>query len=154
MALDLREILLELVNRLVSDQPLYLVDLELKGTTAAPIIWIYLESEKGGVSVDVCASLSREIVFHLENRTDVPEKFTLNVSSPGLDRPLTDPRQFVSNKGRMAQVKHHANGVTTTLKGRLTDASATGFILTDDKGVAHDIAYAEGRDVKIIPVFK
>jgi ribosome maturation factor RimP len=154
MALDLREILMELVNRLLSDQSLYLVDLELKGTTAAPIIWIYLESEKGGVSVDACASLSREIVFHLEGRTDVPEKFTLNVSSPGLDRPLTDPRQFMSNKGRMAQVKHHANGVTTTLKGRLTDASATGFILTDDKGVVHDIAYSEGRDVKIIPVFK
>jgi ribosome maturation factor RimP len=71
-----------------------------------------------------------------------------------LDRPLTDRRQFVSNKGRMAQVKHHANGVTTTLKGRITDVSETGFILTDDKGIAHDIAFAEGRDVKIIPVFK
>ncbi len=152
--MELREILLELANRLLSDQPLYLVDIEIKGASAAPIIWIYLESEKGGVSIDACASLSREIVFHLDNRTDIPEKFTLNVSSPGLDRPLVDKRQFVSNLGRMAQVKSHSDGVTTTLKGRITEVVEDSFILTDEKGTQISIPFSERRDVKIIPAFK
>lgn len=154
MALDLRDILTELVERLLSDEPLYLVDMEIKGSTAAPIIWIYLESEKGGVSIDACATLSREIVFHLEARTDVPESFTLNVSSPGLDRPLMDVRQFRTNIGRHAAVKWRFEDQTHHLKGKLSNVTDSDFTITDEKGAAHVIALSEGREVKIIPVFK
>lgn len=154
MVPDLHTTLLDLTNRLLADSDRYVVDIEVKGTPASPMIWIYIDSENGGVGIDEFAKLSREILFHLESVPGVPEQFTLNVSSPGLDRPLSDIRQFRANIGRMASVKWRAEGATHTLKGRLSAVEDGRFQVTDEKGQPHWFDRDGSHDVKIIPVFK
>jgi ribosome maturation factor RimP len=151
---DLQSVIFELSSRLLAEGDRYVVDVEVKGNPGSHMIWIYIDSEKGGVGIDTYATLSREILFHLESVPGVPEKFTLNVSSPGLDRPLQDIRQFKANIGRMASVKWRAEGTTHSLKGRLSAVEGDRFEITDDKGLAHSFDRGESTEIKIIPVFK
>jgi ribosome maturation factor RimP len=151
---DLPSILFELTNRLLADGDRYVVDVEVKGNPGSLMIWIYIDSEKGGVGIDECASLSREVLFHLESVPGVPDRFTLNVSSPGLDRPLRDIRQFKANIGRMASVKWKSEGGAHTLKGRLGAVEGERYPITDDKGGIHWFDMGESTEIKIIPVFK
>lgn len=154
MTADLHTILLELTHRLLAGGDRYVVDIEVKGTAGSPMIWIYIESEKGGVGIDEYAKLSREILFHLESVPGVPDKFTLNVSSPGLDRPLTDIRQFRSNIGRTVSAKRKLDGTVQTFKGQLTATEGDRFQITDEKGQAQWFDHDGSIDIKIIPVFK
>lgn len=154
MITDLHKTLEELLNRLLADGDRYLVEVEVKGTPAKPMIWIYVDSEKGGIGIDEYAKLSREVLFHAEQIQGMPESFTLNVSSPGLDRPLSDPRQFKANIGRQAQVKLRLEGATQTHKGKLTSVEGDRFELTDDKGASRWFDMSGPAETKIIPVFK
>lgn len=84
----------------------------------------------GGVSLDVIADLSRAIADALDaaeaqGQEVVPGEYQLEVSSPGVDRPLTEPRHWRRAVGRMVSVKVHGAMVT----GRLTAADATGVTL-------------------------
>ena len=102
--MDELEQIKEIAAQVLADNDLYLVDVELKGSTGNRIIWVYVESEDGNVSLDRCAGISREVNFLLDAGGWHGKKYTLNVSSPGLDRPLRDIRQYHSNIGRQARV--------------------------------------------------
>jgi ribosome maturation factor RimP len=151
---DLQSVLFDLTNRLLADGDRYVVDVEVKGNPGSLMIWIYIDSEKGGVGIDECASLSREVLFHLESVSGVPQTFTLNVSSPGLDRPLQDIRQFKANIGRMASVKWRSEGTAHSLKGRLVALDGDRYQIIDEKGGVHWFDRGESTEIKIIPVFK
>jgi ribosome maturation factor RimP len=60
---------------------------------------------KGGVTVDQCAYVSRELEPWLDEHPEVPGRYVLEVSSPGVDRPLTRPRDWERFKGNPVMVK-------------------------------------------------
>ncbi len=60
---------------------------------------------KGGVGVDQCAQVSRELEPWLDAHPGVPERYVLEVSSPGVERPLTRPRDWERFKGNPVLVK-------------------------------------------------
>jgi ribosome maturation factor RimP len=96
-----------------------------------------------GVDLDVVAELSRGISAALDaadqQRGDVlPGEYVLEVSSPGVDRPLTQPRHWRRNVGRLVAVAAGGGRVT----GRISGADADRVTL-DVAGVAHDYGYAE-----------
>ncbi len=76
---------------------LFLVDVKID---SANRIKVYVDSMKG-ITIDECAALSRIIENEL-NRDE--EDFDLEVSSPGLDRPLVLPVQYMKNTGREIEV--------------------------------------------------
>jgi ribosome maturation factor RimP len=99
-----------------------------------------------GVSLDDAALVSREISSALD-ATDVMGEvpYTLEVSSPGVDRPLTEPRHWRRAAGRLVQVKVADGGdgdVVGVLRGRVIAADADGVTL-DVGGVkrlfGHDV---------------
>src|SRR6202012_3217982 len=80
-----------------------------------------------GVSLDEAADVSREISAVLDASNalgDVP--YTLEVSSPGVDRPLTEPRHWRRARGRLVRVKVTGEG---SVEGRLLAADADGVTL-------------------------
>src|SRR6202034_580208 len=85
-----------------------------------------------GVSLDDAADVSRD-VSDLRDAShalgDVP--YTLEVSSPGVDRPLTDPRHWRRARGRLVRVKVTGEG---TVEGRILAADADGVTLELAKG--------------------
>jgi ribosome maturation factor RimP len=82
---------------------LFIVDISISATN---VINVELDTEVGGVSIEDCISVSRNIEHNLDREQ---EDFELNVSSAGMDRPLRHIKQFVKNTGRKITVLK-ANG--------------------------------------------
>ncbi len=64
----------------------------------------------GGVSVDDCAAVSRRLDDWLEEEALIKHAYTLEVSSPGLERPLRKPEDFVRFAGRRVRLRLHRGG--------------------------------------------
>jgi ribosome maturation factor RimP len=85
-----------------------------------------------GVSLDDAADVSREISAMLDEANALGEvPYTLEVSSPGVDRPLTEPRHWRRAVGRLVKVKVAGEG---TVEGRILAADADGVTLDLAKG--------------------
>ncbi len=86
----------------------------------------------GGVSLDDAADVSREISAMLDEGNALGEvPYTLEVSSPGVDRPLTEPRHWRRAVGRLVKVKVTGEG---TAEGRILAADSGGVTLDLPKG--------------------
>jgi ribosome maturation factor RimP len=104
----------------------------------------------GGVSLDDIALASRELSIRLDSSAEMGEQpYTLEVSSPGVDRPLTQPRHWRRAAGRLvvAPLKPEATGYPDgngagTAEGRITGWSEHGVILERD-GVTREYQYAQ-----------
>jgi ribosome maturation factor RimP len=93
-----------------------------------------------GVSLDDTAEVSRDVSAALDATDvmgDVP--YTLEVSSPGVDRPLTEPRHWRRAAGRLVRVKTAGAG---TVQGRVLAADADGVTLDVD-GAEHRYGYGD-----------
>ena len=94
----------------------------------------------GGPSLDGIALLSRSLSAELDSSGVMGEDaYTLEVSSPGVDRPLTEPRHWRRARGRLVRVPVTAAAPVT---GRVLDARADGVTLDID-GKPHDFGYRE-----------
>lgn len=80
-----------------------LVDVSLKrGRTT--LLCLTVDSDKG-VDVDTCAAVSNALGRMLDADDPLPERYTLEVATPGADRPLKTPRDFRRNIGRPLSIK-------------------------------------------------
>src|SRR5438552_18121137 len=70
-----------------------LVDVELMGGRQNQLLRVYIDSPRG-VTVDDCAQVSRQLSAILDVEDPFPGSYRLEVSSPGLDRPLVRPEDF------------------------------------------------------------
>lgn len=104
----------------------------------------------GGVTMDDIADATREVSAGLDDSDVMGETpYTLEVSSPGVSRPLTLPRHWRRNIGRLVQVK-------------LTEGEVAGRILSSDEdaavldvaGTEQTVPYADVRKAKIQVEFK
>ena len=68
---------------------------------------IYIERTEGGVSVDDCERVIREVGDLLDVEDVVPQSYTLEVSSPGMDRILFRPDHYSRNVGETVEVRLH-----------------------------------------------
>ena len=93
----------ELVTPITEENRLELVDVEYKKEGKNWFLRIYIDKE-GGVTVDDCTRVSREIEDLIDVEEVVPTSYVLEVSSPGLDRPLKKEKDFLRFKGKRAHV--------------------------------------------------
>jgi ribosome maturation factor RimP len=103
----------------------------------------------GGVTLDDIAEATKEVSRVLDGPTgsDVmgEQPYTLEVTSPGIDRPLTHPRHWRRNQGRLVKATL-ADGGTVT--GRITDSDDTRAVLDVD-GNRDEIAFVDVKRAKI-----
>jgi ribosome maturation factor RimP len=88
---------------IVDDERLELVEIEFKPVNKRWLLRIYIDKE-GGVTIDDCAYVSRELARHLDVEDIVMQPYTLEVSSPGLTRPLKKSEDFIRNKGKTCRI--------------------------------------------------
>jgi ribosome maturation factor RimP len=133
----LRSRLRGLVEPIVAREGLDLEDLTVSPAGRRYVVRITVDGD-GGVGHDELSDVSREISTGLDEaeRTQgelTPDAYTLEVSSPGIDRPLTLPRHWRRNVGRLVKVKVGERLLT----GRVTAATEVGISL-DGREVAFD----------------
>ncbi|MCU7496593.1 MAG: hypothetical protein HF311_14065, partial [Ignavibacteria bacterium] len=80
-----------------------LVEVSLKGDNRNRIVEVFIDS-RNGVSVDDCAEMSREMASVLDSTDLITSKYRLDVSSPGVDRPLKFLDQYIKHVERKFEV--------------------------------------------------
>ena len=102
---------------------LFVVDVEWK--TGSKKIVVYIDGD-AGVPIEQCRQLSRYISGKLDELDYGDEAYQFEVSTPGVDVPLSLHRQYPKHIGRELAVKLKSN---TELLGRLTEVNNTGIAL-------------------------
>ena len=83
-----------------------LVHLEIHREPRGLILRLYIDKD-GGVTLDDCAHVSRQISAQLDVDDPIEDRYTLEVSSPGLDRPLVSDLDFTRFAGRSIRLSTH-----------------------------------------------
>ena len=81
-----------------------LIDVEFHRGPSGWVLRVIID-KPGGVTLEDCAAVSRQLGDVLDAKLERDEPYHLEVSSPGLDRPLTKPKHFVSFEGRPAVIR-------------------------------------------------
>lgn len=98
-----RERLDELVRQSCSEAGVELVECDLFQAGNRKLLRIFIDKPEG-VSVDNCAKVSRSVGALLDLEDLIPSAYNIEVSSPGLDRPLKTTRDFERNIGHLVRV--------------------------------------------------
>jgi len=103
MDTSLTDKLISLFGPAVQAEGCRLFDLEYKHGHGSGMLRVYIDKE-GGVGVEDCARISKQIGFLLDAEELIPDSYVLEVSSPGLTRALTKPSHFIGAVGKLALV--------------------------------------------------
>lgn len=130
-----------LVLPLVEERGLELYDIEQSGSTLQILV-----SGPGGVDVGALSTLSRAVSRTLDEHDPIPGKYLLEVSSPGLERPLRRPEHYQGAVGSDVTIKTVAGTEgDRRVRGVVVEADETSVLLALAAGGERRIAY---RDVE------
>lgn len=93
----------EIVEPICEKYSYELVDLEYRREPHGWVLRVYID-KVGGVTVEDCAYLSEKISKELDIKDPIPHSYILEVSSPGLDRPLKRKRDFERHMGEKVNI--------------------------------------------------
>lgn len=142
---------------LPDDANLFVVGLTVSDAIR-PKVTVTLDGEQG-VGIDECAQVSRRLARRIEEEYSEEASYTLEVTSPGADQPLTDPRQYTRHVGRSLALKL-TDGTEKT--GALEETTPDGIQLAEvvkEKNkkktlpAAH-IPFADIAEAKVVISFK
>ena len=127
----------ELIEEKIADRPeLFIVDIKMHSNGKL----IILVDGDNGIGIDDCVAISRHVGFHLEEESVIDTAYTLEVSSPGIDWPLTSNRQYLKNVGRNLAIKM-ADG--TKREGKLSG-------ITEDAIIIEEKIKEKGKLAKVV----
>ncbi|MBD8488407.1 ribosome maturation factor RimP [Echinicola sp. CAU 1574] len=101
--MSLKQTIEEIVTKHLPDDSHFVVDVLINEKGPKQKVSILIDAD-GGLNIDTCATVSRAVGEELEAKEIIEKAYVLEVSSPGLDHPLTGRRQYQKNIGRNLQV--------------------------------------------------
>ena len=137
----------DLIKPTLAGNGIELVDVEYKKTGKIWVLRVFIDKNQG-VTVHDCQELSREIEDLIEIHELINDHYVLEVSSPGLDRPLKKDTDFLRNKGKRIQIKTYSPINNKKEKaGTIRDFANDTLFLEDKKDILKisltEIAQAE-----------
>jgi len=123
---------------------LTLWELEYRKEGPRWMLRVFIDREGSGVTLDECEAVSRDLGALLDVEDIVPHAYTLEVSSPGLDRTLSRLEHYVRFRGSMLRIKtfQPING-QKVFRGRLKDSDAHVVTIELPDGSMLDIPFGE-----------
>jgi ribosome maturation factor RimP len=94
----------DLTRPLVSSFGLELVEVEFQSEGRQMVLRVYIDKEEG-VTLDDCATVSKELSALLDVEDIIPGRYSLEVSSPGLNRPIKNRSDYERYTGRLVKIK-------------------------------------------------
>ncbi|WP_457651893.1 ribosome maturation factor RimP [Rhodocaloribacter sp.] len=116
----------------VIDASMFVVEVIVRGRKGSRVVEVFLDGDEP-LSIEALARVSREVGFLLDVEEVIDGKYRLNVSSPGLDRPLTLPRQYKKHVGRTLRVRFRDGENERTVKGKLLETAEDGIVIAAGK---------------------
>jgi ribosome maturation factor RimP len=94
----------ELIETHLNTCDFQMIELQFKKGKGRDILKILIDKEEGGITVAECAKVNEEIGLLLDKSNLLERSYLLEVSSPGLDRPLITKEDFKRKKGKTVQI--------------------------------------------------
>ena len=139
----MRSRIVALIEPVVSAAGYDLEDVAVNQAGRRMVVRVVVDAD-GGITLDDVAAVSRGVSAALDGSDGAPGSafstgpYTLEVTSPGVDRPLTEPRHWRRNVSRLVTVRISGRTVTA----RIVAVDDGGVRLADEKGI-QSVAFAE-----------
>lgn len=138
--------ILAIAEPIAAERGLEILDIEIGGTASNPLVRVLLDSpdEARRVGVDDCQFVSRRLGDGLEADEVLKGGYMLEVSSPGVNRPLKTIEHFRRVLGRKVKVRMKLTEAgRRTVLGRLEEVDDTGLTVVEDSGEAVRVGLAD-----------
>lgn len=135
----------QIILSVLEAENIELVDFELKGSISNQIIRVYVDVESG-VDLNLCVDLSRKIADRLDIENIITGQYRLEVSSPGVHRPLISLKDFRRNIGRRVNLAYNDGKSVIGIIDHVDDAN----VYIDNEGEQCCVPLAAIRCAKIL----
>lgn len=145
-------ILRNLIQPIAESHGVELVDIEYTGSARGQLVRVFVDTETG-IRMEQCERISRDIADILDQKDVIPSRYRLEVSSPGLDRPLKNARDFQRQLGRKVKISYseHEDKIKT-ITGIIEKVDETSMLVQLEKEQIN-IALVKILLAKIVPVW-
>jgi ribosome maturation factor RimP len=140
--LEIKEKIKSLLGPILEQQQAFLIDVVIRNERGGKLVQVFLDTDKG-VTIDQCSEISRSLGSEIERENVIETSYRLEVSSPGIDKPLKLLRQYHKNIGRRFKVTFERTGSKTTIVGSLTSLVDDTLTFTPDKGEPLSLRFSE-----------
>ena len=129
-----------------------LIHIELSSQGKQTILRFYIDAP-GGIQIDDCETVSRQLSAVLDVEDPLNTAYLLEVSSPGLDRPLVKPNHFQKFVGDQAKITTHTHILgRRRFTGQMVEANDEMVIMEVD-GESYELPYEDIESARLEPVF-
>ena len=129
---DLLHKLEEIVLPVLRTHGVDFIEAQIKGGRNNPTVRIIVDTD-GGIALDKCAAVSRDIAGHLDIADLFVSRYRLEVSSPGTDRPLRTARDYERNVGRQVKILYREGDSQSAVEGTIKGVTEQEVEIASDR---------------------
>lgn len=152
MLINLEEQLKNIASPIVEKNGAFIVELQVRGERTSKVVELFIDTDTG-ISIDLCSAISREFSAQLDAQDVIPGRYRLDVSSPGIDRPLKILRQYKRNIGKSVKIKYKGDQVDQVIEGTLQEVNDLS-IMVAGKGNITEVSLNSILETVVVPKFK
>ena len=128
----IKENIVQISNVIAEKLNFFVIDINFRGDNRKKIIEVFVDAEKN-VDADNLAEISREINSIIEEQDIIQQAYRLDVSTPGVDRPLKFLKQFPKHINRNFEVTYKTGDEIKTINGKLLSVEREELTFLSDK---------------------
>jgi ribosome maturation factor RimP len=128
----IKENIVRISNEIAEKLNFFVIDINFRGDNRKKIIEVFVDAEKN-IDADNLAEISREINSILEEQDIIQQAYRLDVSTPGVDRPLKFLKQFPKHINRNFEVTYKTGDETRTITGKLLSVEREDLVFLSEK---------------------
>ncbi|MHB8572341.1 MAG: ribosome maturation factor RimP [Candidatus Dormibacteria bacterium] len=128
----------ELVEPALTEMGFELHELQLLGRGPQTVVRLFLDRE-GGIGLDDCEAASKLVSRVFDEAEPFATRYTLEVSSPGIDRPLSSPRDYQRQLGHKVNLRFRDGEGETVLQGRVVEVGEAHVVVEPKAGPAVEV---------------
>ncbi len=128
----IKENIVRISNEIAEKLNFFVIDITFRGDNRKKIIEVFVDAEKN-IDADNLAEISREINSIIEDQDIIQQAYRLDVSTPGVDRPLKFLKQFPKHINRNFEVTYKTEDETRTITGKLLSVEREELTFLSDK---------------------
>jgi ribosome maturation factor RimP len=116
-------------EQVAEDNGFFLIDIMLRGSEKNRVIEVFIDGENY-ISAENCAKVGRELSSRIQSGSLIDSVFRLEVSSPGVDRPLKFLKQFPKHLDKTFEVSYKQNSEPKKITGKLVAIEGDNLIFS------------------------
>lgn len=137
------------VEEVIAGSPLYVVEVVVRGRKGSQVVEVFVDSDEA-LNIEELARINRELGFLLDTENVIDSRYSLNVSSPGVQRPLKLPRQFGKNVGRKLRVQYRSEHGPASVEGELLAVEGGNLLIAENGSQVVTVAYDDVEEARVL----